>query len=62
MKVPCHCTDPPFFQIVTFWDDWKMNYTPVKRTLKIALNVVIILIGFFAIGEFGSIVTAVNHS
>jgi proton-coupled amino acid transporter len=46
----CALVFPPFFQMITFWSDWKINMSPVQRVLRIGFNVFVIILGFFAIG------------
>ncbi|KAL3092364.1 hypothetical protein niasHS_007573 [Heterodera schachtii] len=46
----CALVYPPFFQIVTFWSDWKLNMSPVRRAFLIGRNCFVIVLGFFAIG------------
>ncbi|CAI4229680.1 unnamed protein product [Auanema sp. JU1783] len=45
----CALIYPPFFEMVTFWTDWKGLLTHRQRMTKIALNVTVMIIGLFAI-------------
>ncbi|CAK5078237.1 unnamed protein product [Meloidogyne enterolobii] len=45
----CALVYPPFFQIITFWEDWKLNLTRRERYFYIGRNIFVILLGFFAI-------------
>jgi len=45
----CALVYPPIFQIITFWEDWKIELTPTKRYIKIGFNLVVVLIGILAI-------------
>ncbi|KAI6220594.1 Aa-trans domain-containing protein [Aphelenchoides fujianensis] len=45
----CALVYPPILQTISFWDEWK-TLEPAKRWTKIGLNVVIVMIGVFAIG------------
>jgi len=46
----CALVFPPFFQMITFWNDWKIKLTPARRFVRISFNIFVILLGFFAIG------------
>jgi hypothetical protein len=45
----CALIYPPLFQIITFWQDWKISMTPRQRLFRISLNCFVISIGVFAI-------------
>uniref|UniRef100_A0AC34RIZ9 Amino acid transporter transmembrane domain-containing protein n=2 Tax=Panagrolaimus sp. JU765 TaxID=591449 RepID=A0AC34RIZ9_9BILA len=46
----CALVYPPFFQIITFWEEWKLIMTPRERMFRIGFNVAVMCVGFFAIG------------
>lgn len=46
----CALVFPPMFQIITFWDDWKIEMTSNERRFRIGLNIAVICVGIFAIG------------
>uniref|UniRef100_A0AC34GC85 Amino acid transporter transmembrane domain-containing protein n=1 Tax=Panagrolaimus sp. ES5 TaxID=591445 RepID=A0AC34GC85_9BILA len=46
----CALVYPPLFQIITFWEEWKLEMTPRHRWFRIGINVTVMCIGFFAIG------------
>uniref|UniRef100_A0A914YFM1 Amino acid transporter transmembrane domain-containing protein n=1 Tax=Panagrolaimus superbus TaxID=310955 RepID=A0A914YFM1_9BILA len=46
----CALVYPPLFQIITFWEDWKLEMSPRHRWFRIGINVTVMCIGFFAIG------------
>uniref|UniRef100_A0A0N5A8E8 Aa_trans domain-containing protein n=1 Tax=Syphacia muris TaxID=451379 RepID=A0A0N5A8E8_9BILA len=46
----CALVYPPIFETITFWTDWKVMLSTRSRIAKIATNVFVILVGFFAIG------------
>uniref|UniRef100_A0A1I8BAC2 Aa_trans domain-containing protein n=1 Tax=Meloidogyne hapla TaxID=6305 RepID=A0A1I8BAC2_MELHA len=45
----CALVYPPLFQIITFWEDWKLNLTRMERYFYIGRNLFVIVLGFFAI-------------
>lgn len=46
----CALIYPPVFEMITFWNDWKVLLSPKARITKIVLNICVIIIGFFSIG------------
>uniref|UniRef100_A0A7E4W090 Aa_trans domain-containing protein n=1 Tax=Panagrellus redivivus TaxID=6233 RepID=A0A7E4W090_PANRE len=46
----CALVYPPLFQIITFWEDWKVEMSPRYRYFRIGVNLTVVAIGFFAIG------------
>ncbi|VDN05927.1 unnamed protein product [Thelazia callipaeda] len=45
----CALIYPPIFEMITFWSDWKVSLTARQRYFKISRNIVVIIIGIFAI-------------
>jgi len=45
----CALVYPPLFHTITFWSDWKLLPTGQRR-FRIAVNVIVMCIGFLAIG------------
>lgn len=45
----CALIFPPFFEMITFWTDWKGLLTYRQRMTKIFINLVVMAIGVFAI-------------
>lgn len=46
----CALVFPPLFQTIAYWSHWRTNFTPVKRALRILLNLFLIFLGLFALG------------
>lgn len=60
----CGLVYPPLFQIITFWDDWKLTFTKKHRYLRIGINIAVICVGFFAIvaGLYANISRAIEEN
>ncbi|EFP13320.1 hypothetical protein GCK72_009285 [Caenorhabditis remanei] len=58
----CALIFPPFFEMITFWTDWKVLLTHRQRMTKIFINCVVMAIGFFAIiaGVYTNISAIIN--
>lgn len=46
----CALVYPPIFEMLTFWNDWKILLSQRARITKITINVCVVIIGFFSIG------------
>uniref|UniRef100_A0AC35UBY7 Aa_trans domain-containing protein n=1 Tax=Rhabditophanes sp. KR3021 TaxID=114890 RepID=A0AC35UBY7_9BILA len=45
----CALIYPPLFEIITFWDDWKLTKTDRMRYVCIGINIAVMAVGVFAI-------------
>ncbi|MCP9259118.1 putative amino acid transporter skat-1 [Dirofilaria immitis] len=45
----CALIYPPIFEMITFWNDWKISLNIHQRYLKISWNIFVIITGIFAI-------------
>ncbi|VDO08003.1 unnamed protein product [Brugia timori] len=45
----CALIYPPIFEMITFWNDWKVSLNAHQRCLKISWNIFVIITGVFAI-------------
>lgn len=45
----CALIYPPIFEMITFWNDWKVLLPTYQRYLKITWNIFVILTGIFAV-------------
>ncbi|VDM49257.1 unnamed protein product [Toxocara canis] len=45
----CALVYPPIFEMITFWNDWKVLLSRRVRITKIVVNVIFVIIGFFSI-------------
>lgn len=46
----CALVYPPIFEMITFWNDWKVLLSQRARIFKIFINVCFVIIGIFSIG------------
>uniref|UniRef100_A0A0R3RU75 Aa_trans domain-containing protein n=1 Tax=Elaeophora elaphi TaxID=1147741 RepID=A0A0R3RU75_9BILA len=45
----CALIYPPIFEMITFWNDWKVSLNTNQRYLKISWNIFVIITGIFAV-------------
>uniref|UniRef100_A0A915PXJ9 Amino acid transporter transmembrane domain-containing protein n=1 Tax=Setaria digitata TaxID=48799 RepID=A0A915PXJ9_9BILA len=45
----CALIYPPLFEMITFWNDWKVSLNIYQRRLKISWNIFVIMTGIFAL-------------
>ncbi|EFO23481.1 transmembrane amino acid transporter [Loa loa] len=45
----CALIYPPVFEMITFWNDWKVSLNTYQRCLKISWNICVIITGLFAV-------------
>jgi len=58
----CSTVYPPILEIITFWDEWKVNMSSRERAFRIGFNIFVIFVGILAIiaGLYSNILQIIN--